>query len=240
MSRDKSVVATNNWALPDVKLTSGALEAVKYSAAACMLMDHINKYLLGESSDLMFALGRLSMPFFIFVLTYHLAQPVGMRARAKRLMRKLLVFAVISTPIYSSLGNVVFGWWPLNILFTLFALTLLIYFASQTTPTSRFLSWAVFFIGGLLVEFWWPALAIGLSSWMYFKTPTKRLLLSSFIAVASLIIINHNAWALMVLPVFFGFSQWRLSVPRLPWFFYIFYPAHLGLIYLIIHYHEIS
>ena len=56
-------------------LSSGAVEILKWTAAALMVGDHINKYLLHGSEPLLFDAGRLAMPLFAIVLGYNLARP---------------------------------------------------------------------------------------------------------------------------------------------------------------------
>lgn len=52
-------------------------------------------------------------------------------------------------------------------------------------------------------------------------------------ALAALWYINHNMWALMVLPVVVVTSFYNLRLPRLRWVFYFYYPAHLAGLRLI-------
>ena len=47
---------------PALAFTDGGLEAVKWLALACMLLDHVDKYLLGAAEPALFAVGRLALP----------------------------------------------------------------------------------------------------------------------------------------------------------------------------------
>lgn len=51
-----------------LEIADGTLEVLKWLALLMMALDHINKYLLDESSTTLFALGRMVMPLFSFVL----------------------------------------------------------------------------------------------------------------------------------------------------------------------------
>lgn len=95
-----------------------------------MLMagDHINKYLLHEASGSLYALGRLVMPLFGFVLVAHLARLEAFRNGLHlRVMKRLAVFALLATPAFVQLV----GWWPLNSLATLVLTTLIVWLLEQ-------------------------------------------------------------------------------------------------------------
>ena len=57
-------------ALAPIVIADGALEALKWLGIVLMTIDHINKYLNGGHSALMFDLGRIALPLFGFVLAY--------------------------------------------------------------------------------------------------------------------------------------------------------------------------
>lgn len=45
--------------------------------------------------------------------------------------------------------------------------------------------------------------------------------------------VNGNPWALAAVPIAIGASRVIISIPRLRWFFYSYYPAHLVVLWLI-------
>ena len=53
-------------------------------------------------------------------------------------------------------------------------------------------------------------------------------------ALASLYIINRNLWALAALPLIFAAGQFKLSVPRGRLGFYVYYPAHLAVLWIVV------
>ena len=52
-------------------------------------------------------------------------------------------------------------------------------------------------------------------------------------AVASLYVINRNLWALAALPIIFAAGQVKMNVPRCRLTFYIYYPAHLVVLWVL-------
>ncbi|MBE3061987.1 MAG: conjugal transfer protein TraX, partial [Cutibacterium acnes] len=91
----------------------------------------------------------------------------------------------------------------------------------------------VFLVGGALVEFWWPGVIACVAAWFYCRRPSWMALAVWVGALSALYVINRNLGALLALPVIFGASQIRLRLPRVKWFFYLFYPAHLAALWMI-------
>jgi hypothetical protein len=194
-----------------------------------MAGDHVNKYLLDEASPALYALGRMVMPLFGFVLMAHLARPGALEGGVHlRVMQRLAIFALLATPAFVHLV----GGWPLNILTTLFLATLVVWLLERGGRAQRCAALIAFLIGGALVEFWWPALLCCLGGWAFLRGPSKFRLLLWALATASLALINGNFAALAALPLIWGASRVDLPIPRLRWVFYAFYPAHLSLIAL--------
>ena len=84
-----------------------------------------------------------------------------------------------------------------------------------------------------LVEFWWPALALGLAVWLYCRRPSWTAIALAVAAFGGLWYVNGNPWALAAVPIALGASGADLRVPRLRWMFYAYYPAHLVALLLI-------
>src|SRR5690606_25927249 len=98
-----------------VRISSGAIEAMKWLALLCMVVDHVNAVFyereLGIVAD---AIGRIAMPLFAGVFGYNLARPgidVG------KILRRLVLVALLATPVHAALFGVL-GPWPFNILWT--------------------------------------------------------------------------------------------------------------------------
>ncbi len=210
-------------------ISDGSLEALKWIALILMAGDHVNKYLLHEANATLFALGRLVMPVFGFVLMFNLA-----RARAwatgmhVRVIKRLALFGGLSTPAFVYLV----GWWPLNILFTLLVATLVVYLWERGGMGQRVLAALTFLIGSAFVEFWWPALLCCFGAWAFIRRPTAVRFLVWTLATATLAVINGNFAAVVALLLIWGATRVDVPLPRSRWVFYAFYPAHLTLLAL--------
>lgn len=222
---------TASWPRPEI--ANGTIEAMKWLALVLMIGDHVNKYLLNDTVAWLYDAGRLTMPLFMFVLAYNLARHGALESGAyRRTMIRLAVFGALASPAFLALGGLVNGWWPLNILFTLFTLTAIIRFIEIGSLKGYLAAGLTFAIGGSLVEFWWPALAFGVAIWNYSKQPSVPALILAVLSCAALGYINGNQWALASIFILSVAPLVSLPCPRLRWFFYVFYPAHLTLIWL--------
>ena len=225
--------AVEGQTLPAVTISDGSLEALKWVGLVLMTLDHVNKYLLHSEAILLFDLGRVVMPIFAIVLAYNLARPGAFEGAVyPRVMQRLAVAGVLAAPPFIALGGLGWGWWPLNIMFMLLVATGVMYL-SQRGTVGRVLAVGLFVIGGALVEFWWPALAIAVGAWSYFRRPNWTALSFGLASLAALFYVNNNPWALAALPLFVLASRVDLPVPRLRWAFYAFYPLHLAGIWLV-------
>jgi len=212
------------WSVSD-----GSLEALKWVALVLMAADHLNKYLLHESSTTLYALGRMVMPVFGFVLMYNLARPGALaNGLHVRVMKRLGIVGGVATPAFVHLV----GWWPLNILFTLLVATVLAYLLERGGRRHRLWAALGFILGGAVVEFWWPALLCCLGAWAFVRKQTAGRLLLWVLGTASLAILNGNFAALAALGLIWGFAQVDIALHRNRWIFYAFYPAHLTVLAL--------
>jgi hypothetical protein len=138
------------YSLPRLQIADGTLEALKWVGLLLMTGDHVNKYLFNDSSAWLFDAGRTVMPIFVSILAYNLARP-GTLARGvyRRTMVRLGVFGALATPAFVALGCLRAGWWPLNILFTLLALTATLNFIERGVRRDSIAAGgAVLLIGG--------------------------------------------------------------------------------------------
>jgi hypothetical protein len=213
-----------------IHIAPGTIEAMKWIAAIVMTLDHINAYLFNNTVPALFAVGRLAMPLFMFILVYGLMQP-GARVSGVHLhvMKRLAIAGLVATPFMLLLRHG--QWWPINIMFTLLALTWILRLAGQG-GVGPILAAALVVVGaGAVVEFWWWALLYGICAAMYCKTGNKWALLCGAIVLAALFVVNQNVWALAVFPIILVAPKIKLNMPRIRHFFYIYFPAHLAIIY---------
>lgn len=227
--------------LPALQLSPGQAETLKWLALGCMVIDHTNKYLFSGTSEMAFALGRLAMPLFGILLAFNLAQPcTDSLSRYKRVAGRIGLSAAASTLPFVALGGLLWGWWPLNILFALLIAVIGMYLIEQGGHTNLFTAALLVIVGGALVEFWWPAIGVCIFAWAYIRIPTWFAGLGLVFSLAALYFINGNHWALMVLPVFFACAKINFEIPRIPYFFYYFYPLHLSVIYAVKQYSGVA
>lgn len=206
------------------------LELLKWLALVLMVVDHVGKYVFKGAVPGLFEAGRISMPLFVFVLACNLARPDSLPdGRYRRVLSRLAFVGLIATVPYTLLQHFVGGyWWPLNMMFTLFVgVGCASLFAAGGVKNAVF-AVLLFVFGGLLGEFWWPAIALLLCVWAYFRSPSLLWLLGALLSAASLSAINQNQWALAAFPIVFASRWWSFPLPRVRDFFYWFYPLHFA------------
>ena len=212
--------------------SAASLDALKWLAVLLMVIDHINKFVLVDAVPFMFALGRVAMPLFAFVLGYRLTQSESLQNGVyQRVFVRLIAFGVLAIAPHAVLNQLVGGWWPVNILFTLAVAVLVAWLLDKGGPMQVIGACLVFLFGGAMVEFWWPAIAIFLFVWAYFRTPSFIYAAGFLVSLLALYFVNGNFWAMMALPVIVVARAWRWPLPRMKWFFYAFYPLHFLLIW---------
>lgn len=215
---------------PRVVLSTGSLEALKWLALVLMTLDHVNTFLYDGKFPALFKLGRVAMPIFGFVLAYNLARPDALEDGVYgRAIKRLALFGLLASPVFVALV----GWLPLNILFTLLLAAALMYLIEEDGPWRVMAALALLIAGGALVEFQWFGVLYCLAAWLYCKRPSWLRLITWVAAAASLHAVNHNLWALAALPIIFSFAHLPVSVPRLRHLFYVYYPAHLGVLWIL-------
>ena len=220
--------------LPLLRLETGTVEALKWLGLVLMTVDHINKYLLHDAVPALFDLGRLALPIFSFVLAYNLARPTSLANGAYgRLARRLAIAGILASVPFIGLGGLVWEWWPLNILFMLLVSVGVMALVERGGAVRITAAVALFMLGGAMVEFWWPAVVMTLAAWRYTRRPTWTSLIVWVASVAALYVINRNFWALAAFPLIFLAPHLSVTMSRVRHVFYLFYPMHLLVLWLI-------
>lgn len=219
---------------PRLVLSDGATESLKWLALLFMTGDHVNKYLLNGTQEWLYNFGRVAMPLFVGTFAYNLARPRSMvRTVCERTVKRLLVAGFVATPAFMALGGLVAGWWPLNMMFTLAAIALLVPLLERRDAIGYAAASTVLLLAGAAVEFCWPALAFGIAVWFYSRQSSWIAAALMILSLLSLWTVNGNLWAFGAVPVFVVVARVNPRVPRLRWFFYLYYPAHLSGLWLI-------
>ena len=178
----------------------------------------------------MYEIGRIAMPLFGFVMAYNLARPDELiKNTHKRTMKRLFVYGLLATPFYAAINR----WWPVNIMFTLLAVTYLIYRIELGGRDYVWQCCMIFFVSGFFVEYLWFATAYCLAAWWYCKSPDFMKLLAWFAATSLLYVMNLNHWSLLALPIIFMAPHYKIKMPRMRQIFYVYYPLHLGVLVII-------
>jgi len=209
-------------------LASGTIELLKWLAVLLMTADHVNLHLLQSQYPVMYAMGRVSLPLFVFVLAYNLAQPQAMEnGAALRVLERLFPVAVLASLPYMELNLEMFGWRPLNVLFTLAAGTAIVALIERPTRQRQILAVLLYAGSGYMVEYDWTGIGLFVCCWHLFRSPDCFWAVSTAMLLVLLGNINMNQWALAALPVIGLAFVCRLSFPRLRNALYYYYPLHL-------------
>ena len=220
-------------------------ELVKWVALVAMVADHVNKFVYHGALPGVYQFGRISMPLFGAVLAFNLARFNAITSGVfMRTLLRLCVFGALTTPVFVALV----GWWPLNFMFTLALSTAVIWLAEAGVGYGIAAAVTLFILGGFFVEFWWPGVAFCIAVWWFCKRPSWKRALAPLLACCGLTAINGLAnatvngvgvltmnadyWALASFPVMSALLWVDLDIPRSRYFFYVFYPSHLVLLWI--------
>ncbi len=209
---------------------------LKWIAALSMLLDHAG-LMLFPGAEWMRAAGRVALPLFAFFIAEGFSHT---RDRRKYFLRLFLLGAACQL-VYAVAGYpLLFG------ILIDFSLALLLMEMGErmrrsfsARQKSRFL-WAAAFLLSVSFLSWlctvwdfdYGICGILLPVWpSFFEKREHRLL--AFAAGVVLLCVSWGGiewWSLLALPLLF-FYNGKPGKYRMKWFFYIFYPAHLALLY---------
>ncbi|MDD2832376.1 MAG: TraX family protein [Methylotenera sp.] len=216
--------------IPEISLTSGAIEALKYLALLFMTLDHVNKVIFNHDVPWLSIVGRLAFPMFGFVLAYNLARAELQVSAYIKIIKKMALAGVIATPFYMPLFNTT-DHVMLNIMFSLMLVVSIMFLLEKGLFWHQMLALLIFVVGGAFVDYLWFGLLYCLVAWSYCRHPSAVGLLALVIALATLFYVNDNHWALAALLVLLMFMRVDIKLPRLKWFFYVYYPAHISILW---------
>ncbi|AKX51322.1 hypothetical protein AKN92_07305 [Thiopseudomonas alkaliphila] len=228
--------------LNGLRISNNSLTAMKLIGTVAMLIDHFNAFVNPDYNQILFEIGRIAFPLFALVLGYNLARIPS--DKLPKIMLRLLMLGILSTPIYVFLSGRPQYWWPLNILFTLSLATTIVYLLSlpkynHWAVTARMTAILLFAVIGGLVDYLWLGPALVIVVWRLFSgisaaesTILQVLLLGLF---GLLCVMNNSLATLLVLPIIYLaiLACQNIRLPRMKWFFYWFYPGHLIMLFLI-------
>ncbi|HPU63416.1 MAG TPA: TraX family protein [Mobilitalea sp.] len=211
---------------------------LKMIAVVTMLIDHVAVVFIPNNTWLYLIcriIGRLAFPIYAFLLVegfFH-------TRNIKRYLARLGIFALISeVPFDLVFYNKYIHWEHQNIFFTLFLGLLAIYLIN--TVESKYVAKPVFvnianalitivfcFVAAL-IKADYRVIGILLIVAFYLFRGSKPLLIISMIIISGSLI--QAFYTLSLIPIFFYNGKKGRNIK---YFFYVFYPAHLLILYLI-------
>ena len=213
---------------------------LKIIAIVSMLLDHLSYSIYGHFSWLNY-LGRLAFPIFAFQITEGYMHTKDL----KKYFLRIGLFALISQIPYLLFISTFTSEFSLNIFFTLFAGLLAITIFDKFK--NKYLGFICAIIIGIISEFlhfdygWFGILIIFI--FYIFKNNQINMLITFLLAVSLkyiiLLIRNDFYFAYYILALFTSLSIIPILLynkkqgKNIKYFFYIFYPVHLILLYLI-------
>ena len=227
---------------------------IKYIAIAAMLLDHLAAFLLSPEKYpglivlyiIMRTIGRVAAP----VMFYFLVEGFMHTSSKRNYCLRLLSFAILSQIPYSLLryGNVASG--DLNVMFTLLFSFLMLMVVEKTT--NQIIKGMVVFLFMLISVFSDWGLIGPLMAWLFYVNRSDRkkqvrdyllIIGIQLLSTVLFIICNTQIWyegvcqigTFLVIPllhIYNGERGRRIAVNK--WLFYVFYPLHLILIWLVL------
>ena len=227
---------------------------IKYIAIAAMLLDHLAAFLLSPEKYpglivlyiIMRTIGRVVAP----VMFYFLVEGFTHTSSKRNYCLRLLSFAILSQIPYSLLryGNVASG--DLNVMFTLL-FSFLMLMVVEKTSNQIIKGMAVFLFMFISVFSDWGLIG-PLMAWLFYvnrfdrKKQVRDYLLIVGIQLFSavlFIICNTQSWyeglcqlgTFLVIPLLLAYNEEsgkKMFINK--WLFYVFYPLHLMLIWLVL------
>jgi hypothetical protein len=210
-------------------------ELLKWIAIITMTSDHVGRILYPEFTVLHF-IGRLSFPLFAYLLILGMETTRNIR----NYFIRLFVFAFISqVPFFLAIGYGPFD--SLNIFFILSSGLLFIYFFKKG---SMFV--VVPMLASLVLPFDYGIYGIAIIGCMYILKKNTKFGVASLVLLNALFLVPWNSQFLSIaaIPLILLHKNGLLTTTKetdeeytIPawrkYFFYVYYPLHLTLIYII-------
>lgn len=210
---------------------------LKLIAAAAMLADHVGLMFFPQA-ELFRIIGRLSFPIFAFMI----AEGCKYTRNRLRYFGQLFGLALGCQIVYFIADGSMY----LSVLFT-FSLSVLMIFALQHYKTKRSLFSALLFITAVAAVYvlnqiftidygffgcMLPVFAAALHRTRFDRHPMNTAMLALGLVLLWLDLGELQLYALTAIPLLLCYSGKR-GKAKMKYFFYIFYPVHLALLYLL-------
>ncbi|MDO5540388.1 MAG: TraX family protein [Eubacteriales bacterium] len=226
-------------------------DAIKYLAAAAMLMNH-TAHVFMEPGTMLYLVFEYIGYFTAITMVYFLVEGYGYTRSRQKYGMRLLAFAVISQIPYVF----AFGMQQLNMLFTLFICFLILYvqetmrnirirriLTALLVFTTVFCDWPLFAAVFTLLFMWsrsdgyWDrrkmAMSYGVSALMFAffnynsYLPVCQALIRAALSSVGIVLSG------IVIMNFYNGRRGKRGRTFSKWFFYVFYPAHIIILILV-------
>ena len=231
---------------------------LKITAVITMLIDHIGDAIGGQNSVYFNMIGRIAFPIF----AYQTVQSYLHTKKLKRHLLKLAIFAIISQLPFSLFLSTYFSGFTLNVLFTflLGLITLFLYDKCENKILGFFIIILSSTLSELLHLDYGAFGILLIFVFYYFETEyksknikignitlsSKKLLMASIVIIMCFSKYFNNIIETPSLSIYyilfsiftslslvFVLSYNKKEGPKAKYFFYVFYPLHLIILYLI-------
>lgn len=201
--------------------------SLKCIAIASMLIDHMGAVLFPYSTW-MRIVGRLAFPIFAYLLV----EGFIYTRDVKKYLIRLGIFALISEiPFDLAIFGTAFSLQHQNVFFELFIGILMLYLMVKAPDQAQRV---MIIIPALLISDW---LCLDYGSWgllmilVYYVCREKKILKLALIVVINLLMGNSQVYAGLAVLIIALHN--RELGPKMKLFFYVFYPAHLLILFLV-------
>lgn len=214
----------------DKKMDKQQSNFYKLTAASFMLGDHVASLFLTGTLYVVFRLlGRLVYPIF----AYQLSVSYQKTSNLKKYFSRLLVLAVISQLPYTIFRNQSQASFKLNIIFTLLAVLTLIYLVDNR----KFLLAIFISILGIILPLEYNIYGLLLPLTFYLFNKPSNLIFSQLLLITGVLFITESQFYVLQLFSLLAIPLIKLKIPiKIPlnkYFFYVFYPGHLGILSIL-------
>lgn len=219
------------------------IDFLKITAIITMVIDHFNFIIFDRRYEFLTCVGRLAFPLFAFILVYNFYYHTHNQVNY---LKRLLIFALISQPVFAFAISP----YRFNIFFTLFlGATALLVFNKERLRLYPYLIlpvlWGLFsfylpgfdvdyglagvlfvYTLGIFVEYFnivWGIGALLFMAFINFKGVDLNSWLKVISGLSSVVIIYFSQFFHSKKSIFIKYKYW----------FYIFYPAHLLVLFII-------
>jgi hypothetical protein len=217
-------------------------ELLKWIAIVTMTVDHIGAVMYPDLEVLRF-IGRFAFPLFAYLIVLGAENTRNIR----KYFLRLFIFALISqVPFFLALDIAPFE--LLNIFFTLSAGLAFIHFFKKNSVFALIPLFA-----SLVLPFDYGVYGLAVIGCMYMLRANTKLGVTALVLINTIFLVSFNIQFLSIaaIPLILLHNRGSLNITRgLPkrlsiplwrkYFFYVYYPLHLTVLYIISHYYFLT